>query len=124
MAISRGRPVITPPDKLDVAVAARLREIVAGKPATESELRAVADRAGGWARALEAQVAGSEARLAALNADPASRLADIASEVRRLDTLMPELQEARWLLAGLERRTRELRTEWLKHHADSAPRLS
>jgi hypothetical protein len=116
--------VIRPADKLDVAVATRLREIVAGDPATESELRAVADRAGGWARALEAQVAGSEARLAALNSDPTSPLADIASEVRRLDALMPELQEARWLLAGLERRTRELRTEWLRHHAESAPRLS
>ena len=114
----------TLPDKLDVAVATRLREIVAGKPVTESELRAVADRAGGWARALEAQVAGSEARLAALNSDPTSPLADIASEVRRLDALMPELAEARSLLAGLERRTRELRTAWLKHHADSAPRLS
>jgi hypothetical protein len=116
--------VTTLPDKLDVAVATRLREIVAGKPVTESELRAVADQAGGWARALEAQVAGSEARLAALNSDPTSPLADIASEVRRLDALMPELAEARSLLAGLERRTRELRTAWLKHHADSAPRLS
>jgi hypothetical protein len=124
VAISRGRPVISSHDKLDVAVATRLREIVAGDPATESELRAVADRAGGWARALEAQVAGSEARLAALNLDPTSPLADIASEVRRLDALMPELEEARWLLAGLERRTRELRTEWLRHHAESAPRLS
>jgi len=116
--------VIRPPDKLDVAVATRLREIVAGRPATESELRAVADQAGGWARALEAQVAGSEARLTALNSDPTSPLADIASEVRRLDALMPELAEARSLLAGLERRTRELRTAWLKHHAESAPRLS
>src|ERR671934_896841 len=124
MAISRGRPVFKPSDKLDVAVATRLRAIVAGDPATESELRAVADRAGGWARALEAQVAGSEARLTALNADPTSPLADIASEVRRLDALMPELQEARWLLAGLGRRTRALRTEGVKHHPQSAPRLS
>jgi hypothetical protein len=108
------------PDKLDVAVAARLREIVGGQPATESELRTVADQAGGWARALEAQVAGSEARLAELNADPASPLADFASEVRRLDALMPELEEARSLLAGLEQRTRELRTAWLKHHAASS----
>lgn len=109
-----------PPDTLDVAVAKRLREIVAGQPATESELRALADQAGGWARALRAQVQASEQRLVKLNADPASPLADIATEVRRLDALVPELQEARSLIAALEQRTRELRTAWLKYHADSA----
>jgi hypothetical protein len=45
-------------------------------------------------------------------------------EVRRVEALSRELEEARELIAGLERRTRELRTAWLKHHADSAPRLS
>lgn len=110
-------------DTLDVAVAKRLREIVRGQPTTESELRTLADQAGGWARALEAQVQGSERRLTELNADPASPLAEIAGEVRRLEALLPELEEARSLLAGLERRTRELRTEYLKHHAESAPRL-
>jgi hypothetical protein len=43
--------VISPPGKLDVAVVTRLRKIVAGEPATESELRAEADRAGAWAKA-------------------------------------------------------------------------
>jgi hypothetical protein len=109
---------------LDVAVARRLREIVRGEPTTESELRTLADRADGWARALEAQVDGSERRLAELNADPASPLAEIAGEVRRLDALLPALEEARSLVAGLEQRTRELRTAYLKRHAESAPRLS
>ena len=47
----------------------------------------------------------------------------MATEIRRVETLSGELEEARWLVAGLERRTRELRTAWLKYHADSAPPL-
>jgi hypothetical protein len=39
--------------------------------------------------------------------------------VRRVDGLSRELGEIRELIEGLERRTRELRTAWLKHHADS-----
>jgi hypothetical protein len=108
------------PDRLDLALVKRLREVVGGSPATESELRALADQAGGWERATEAQLRAAEGRLARLNADPASRLAEIASEVRRAEALTHELDEARELIAGLEDRTRELRTEYLKHHADSA----
>ena len=47
----------------------------------------------------------------------------MATEIRRVETLSGELEEARTLLAGLERRTRELRTAWLKHHAESASPL-
>jgi chromosome segregation ATPase len=111
------------PDKLDLALVKRLRQVVGGEPATESELRTLADQAGGWARATEAQLRAAERRLARLNADPASELGEMATEIRRVETLSGELAEARSLLAGLEQRTRELRTEWLKHHADSAPPL-
>lgn len=113
-----------PPQKLDLALTTRLREVVGGAAAIESELRTLADQAGGWARATEAQLRAAEGRLAKLNADPSSPLAEIAVEVRRVEALSRELEEARELIAGLERRTRELRTAWLKHHADSAPRLS
>ena len=113
-------PVSLSPDRLDLALVKRLREVVGGSPATESELRALADQAGGWERATEAQLRAAEGRLAKLNADPASRLAEIASEVRRAETLTHELDEARGLIEGLERRTRELRTAYLKHHAESA----
>lgn len=106
-------------EKLDLALVARLREVVAGEAATEAELRALDDEAGGWARATEAQLHAAEGRLTELNADPASRLAEIAAEVRRVDALSRELQDARRLIEGLERRTRELRTAWLKHHADA-----
>jgi phage shock protein A len=112
------------PDRLDLALTTRLREVVGGQPATESELRTLADQAGGWERATEAQLRAAERRLAGLNADPASPLAAIADEVRRAEALTRELEEARELMVGLEQRTRELRTAWLKHHADSAPRLS
>ena len=107
------------PEKLDLALVTRLREIVAGDAATEAELRALDDEAGGWVRATEAQLRAAEQRLTELNADPASPLAEIADEVRRAEALSRELQEARRLIAGLERRTRELRTAWLKHHADA-----
>jgi hypothetical protein len=107
------------PDKLDLALVARLRKVVAGEAATEAELRALDDEAGGWSRATEAQLHAAERRLTELNADPASPLAEIAAEVRRAEALSVELQEARRLIKGLERRTRELRTAWLKHHADA-----
>jgi len=112
------------PDKLDLALVKRLRQVVGGKPATESELRTLADQAGGWARATGAQLSAAERRLAKLNADPASDLAEMATEIRRVEALGVELEDARSLLAGLEERTRELRTAWLKYHAKSAPPLN
>ena len=105
---------------LDLALTKRLRRIVAGDPTTESELRTLADQAGGWERAVSAQLRAAEDRLGRLNADPASPLAGMATEIRRVETLKQELDEARSLLAGLEDRTRELRTSWLKYHAQSA----
>lgn len=112
------------PEKLDLALVTRLREVVAGEAATEAELRALDDEAGGWLRATEAQLHAAELRLTELNADPASPLAEIASEVRRVDALSREAQQARRLIDGLERRTRELRTAWLKNHADAGSPFS
>jgi hypothetical protein len=107
------------PEQLDLELVERLREVVAGKAATESELRTLADEADGWLRATGARLQAAEARLAALNADPSSPLAEIAAEVRRVEALSRDRQEARRLADGLENRTRELRTAWLKHHADA-----
>jgi chromosome segregation ATPase len=112
--------VLPSPDKLDLALVKRLREVVAGANATESELRALADQAGGWERATAAQLRASEERLATLNADPASPLAQIADEVRRAESLTRELEDARRLIRALENRTRELRTAYLSYHASSA----
>ena len=107
------------PQQLDLALVTRLRQVVAGEVATETELRALDDEAGGWLRATEAQLHAAEDRLTKLNADPAAPLAEIAAEVRRVEALSRERQEARQLIGGLESRTRELRTEWLKHHAEA-----
>jgi chromosome segregation ATPase len=107
------------PEQLDLALAKRLRQVVAGQVTTEAELRSLAEQADGWARATDAQLHAAEERLAELNADPTSPLAEIAAEMRRVEALSRELQEARRLIRGLEERTRELRTAWLKHHADA-----
>ena len=107
------------PQKLDLALVTRLRQIVAGEVATEAELRALDDEAGGWLRATGAQLRAAEDRLTKLNADPAAPLAEIATEVRRVGALSRERDEACRLIEGLEGRTRELQTEWLKHHADA-----
>jgi len=111
--------VSPPPEKLDLDLVARLRQVVAGEVATEAELRALDDEAGGWLRATDAHLRAAEERLTHLNSDPATPLAQIAAEVRRVEALARERNEARRLIDGLERRTRELRTAWLKHHADA-----
>ena len=100
-------------DPLYSALSARLREVLADQPATESRLRALAEEADAGIRALEAQIRGSERRLRVLTADAASSLTEIASELRRVETLRPELIELTSLQGELERRARELRTQWL-----------
>jgi hypothetical protein len=107
------------PQKLDLALVTRLRQVVAGEVATEAELRSLDDEAGGWLRTTDAQLRSAEDRLTRLNSDPATPLVEIAAEVRRVEALARERKEARRLIDGLERRTRELRTAWLKSHADA-----
>src|SRR5437667_52936 len=46
-------------------------------------------------------------------------LAQIASELRRVEHLRPQLNEVRSLLADLEQRARQVRTEWLLSQATS-----
>jgi hypothetical protein len=101
-------------------LAARLRRVLDDEPSTEAELRTLSEQADAWARALQAQIEGSERRLRELHSDPASPLADIAAELRRIETVRPELVELRSLLAELETRARELRTEWLLRQASSS----
>jgi hypothetical protein len=112
-------PETSPPDDLDLALVTRLRQVVAGEVATEAELRALDDGARGWLRATDGQLHAAEERLTQLNKDPATPLAAIAAEVRRAEALARERDEARRLSEGLEQRTRELRTAWLKQHADA-----
>lgn len=111
------------PDKLELDLVRRLREVVGGQAASETELRTLADRAGGWLRTTEAQLLAAEERLAQLNANPVSPLAEIAAEVRRVEALSRERGQARRLTDGLERRARELRTAWLTQHAEAGSPL-
>jgi len=113
---------LAPPSmsQLDFALINRLQEVLDRRPATEAELRSLKEQAEGWERALGGQLESSERRLRRLNANPASSLAQIASELRRVERLRPQLDEVRSLLAELEQRARELRTEWLLSQATSA----
>lgn len=98
--------------------------MLADRPATEAELRALSEDAEAWMRALGAQIRSSEARVTELSADPSSPLAPIAAELRRIEALRPELVEVESLHDELENRARAMRTQWLLRQADSARRMT
>jgi len=102
----------------DLVLLERLREVLANQPVTETELRGLIEQADGLVRTLGAHMAGSERRLSELTADPDSSLAEIATELHRVEGLRPRLEEARTLLRDLETRARELRTSWLIRQAE------
>jgi hypothetical protein len=110
-------------ETLEFALLGRLREVLAGAPASEVELRKLSEQTDAWARTLEGQISASETRLAALTTDATSSLAEIADELRRIETLRPELRDLRAHIEELGVRARELRTRWLLEQAASeAPR--
>jgi hypothetical protein len=102
------------------ALSERLREVLADRPATESRLRTLSEQADAGIRAVEAQIRSSEQRLRVLSVDPTSPLTEIASELRRVELLRPELIELNVLREELDNRARELRTQWLLRQAQSA----
>jgi chromosome segregation ATPase len=104
-------------ETLEFALVARVREVLAGAPATEVELRTLSEQADAWARALAGQIEASEARLRELTAEADSSLAAIADELRRVEKLRPELSDLRARTAELQTRARELRAAWLNELA-------
>jgi hypothetical protein len=108
------------PPSLDFALIQRLREVLDDRPATESELRTLKEQAEAWALTVSGQLESSERRIRRLNGNPASSLSQIASELRRVEQLRPQLDEVRNLLVELEQRARQVRTEWLLSQATSA----
>ena len=100
-------------ESLDAALKERLRAVLDRQPLTEAELRKLAEEGDACARILGAQLARDEQRLGDLAADPASSLSDIASTLRAVNELRPDVEELETLLAGLEGRARELRGSWL-----------
>jgi predicted RNase H-like nuclease (RuvC/YqgF family) len=111
-------------EPLDFALIKRLREVLDERPATETELRTLKEQAEAWARTISGQLESSERRIRRLNQNPASSLAQIASELRRVEQLRPQLTEVRRLLADLEQRSRQVRTAWLLSQATSSPRAT
>jgi predicted nucleic acid-binding Zn-ribbon protein len=109
---------------LDFALIKRLREVLDDRPATESELRSLSEQAEAWARTVSGQIESSERRIRRLTENPASSLAQIASELRRVERLRPQLNEVRSLIAELEQRARRVRTEWLLAQATSSRRAA
>jgi len=91
----------------------RLRELLASQRATEAELRAMAEQSEAWARALQTQIERGEQRLDELEGDPDSLLADIAGELRRVESLREQLAELERFRRDLDKSSHELRTEWL-----------
>jgi chromosome segregation ATPase len=106
-------------EPLDFALLRRLRDVLDRRPSTEAELRALKEQAEAWELTVDGQIDSSERRLRRLNANPASSLAQIAAELRRLEKLRPQRDEVRSLLSDLEHRARELRTDWLLSQATS-----
>jgi chromosome segregation ATPase len=95
------------------AAIARIRAVLRDDPSTEAELRALRLRADGWARALEGRVNARERRLAELNADAESSLAEIADVLREVEPLRRELADTLELIQRLDLRSRDLRSRWV-----------
>lgn len=105
-------------ERLDSTLSARLRQTVARGRLTETELRELSAQADDLAGALRAQIRASERRLRRLTADDTSGVAEIADELRRVESLRPQLGQVEELVADLEQTARELRTAWLLGQAD------
>ena len=93
-----------------------IQEVLADRPSTEAELRALRAQADGWARVLKGRVSAGERRLREMTADPASSLAEIAGELRHVDPLRRQLVETRVLIDRLDERARDLRSGWVSAH--------
>jgi chromosome segregation ATPase len=106
-------------EPLDSALLARLQEVLDTRSATEAELRALADDADAWSRALYGQIEGSERRLRGLEADPTTPLSSLATELRRVERLRDELNRLQTLRGELAAQAQELRASWILRQASS-----
>ena len=99
-------------ETLDSALKERIRAVVQDEPATEAELRKLAEEGRACELILGGQLQGAEQRLEALSADPSSSLIDIAAALREVNELRPDLDELEALLEELQGRAREFRARW------------
>jgi uncharacterized protein involved in exopolysaccharide biosynthesis len=98
---------------LDSELKERLRFVLADRRVTEADLRKLAEEGRACALILGAQLAKSEQALATLSADPASSLSAMATALREVNTLRPDLEELEALLEELDGRAREFRLAWV-----------
>lgn len=98
---------------LDSALKEQLRAVLTRGAVTEAELRRLAEEGHACELIVGARLQQAERRLAALSADPASSLADIAAAFREVNELEPDLDELRSLLGDLDARARDVRASWL-----------
>lgn len=106
--------------ELDAVLKERLRVALASqRPATEAELRRLTEESRGCALILGAELDRGEVRLAQLDSDPASSLAEMGATFREVSALRRDLGELLSLLAQVEERARATRSAWLTTSARS-----
>ena len=98
---------------LDSALKARLREVLDRQQVTEAELRKLFEEGRACALILGGELEKAELRLTELAADPAAPLAEMASSLRTVNELRPDLEELHELLEELSVQARRFRASWL-----------
>ena len=100
--------------ELDAVLKDRLRVVLdPGCPVAEWELRKLSEQGRACSLIVGAELKRSEQKLAALDADPASPLIEIATTFREVNTLRAHLDELHELLGQLQERAQEARAAWL-----------
>ena len=92
------------------------------RPVTETELRKLTEETHACALILGAELERGEARLAQLDADPASPLVEVGATFRAVSALRRDRDDLLSLLGSVEERARAARAAWLTSSARSASR--
>src|SRR5918992_524331 len=107
--------------ELDAVLKERLRAALASqRPVTETELRKLTEETRACSLILGAELERGEARLADLDADPASPLAEVGATFRAVSALRRDRDDLVSLLGAVEERARAARAAWLTASARSA----
>ena len=108
--------------ELDAALRERLRDVLQEppRPLTESELRSLLEEGRACMLILRAELDRLERRLAQLDGDPNASFSALTDAFRRVNEFRAHVEELRALLAGLEKRAREVRASWQRQIVDRA----
>jgi hypothetical protein len=98
--------------RLDSQFKKRARAVLHGDGVTEAALRRLQEEGDACARLLVAELDRTEEELARRAADPAASIADLATTVRHVNELRPDLADLHGLLEALDERAREVRATW------------